>query len=99
MGQEALRPLEPRHSADKATPSYYTMNESFASGISKIWCVSSLLHHRGVFIGLWGSSADFEKSVWHQLVAGPPGGAASTDFLHHLGLLLLVLTCVLKAAG
>jgi hypothetical protein len=35
-GQEALRPLEPRHSPDKAMPSYYTKNKSFASGISKM---------------------------------------------------------------
>jgi hypothetical protein len=32
-GQEALQPSEPRHSPNKATPSYYTKNESFASGI------------------------------------------------------------------
>jgi hypothetical protein len=38
-GQEALRPSEPRHSPDKTTPSYYTKNGSFASGISKMWCV------------------------------------------------------------
>jgi hypothetical protein len=35
-GQEALRPSEPQHSPDKATPSYYTKNGSFSSGISKI---------------------------------------------------------------
>jgi hypothetical protein len=38
-GREALWPLEPRHSLDKATPSYYTRNGSFASGISKMSCV------------------------------------------------------------
>jgi hypothetical protein len=44
--------------------------------------------------------------VWHQVVAGWPshvaswpGGAASTDFLHRLGLLLLVWTRVLEAVG
>jgi hypothetical protein len=95
--QEALRPSEPRHSPDKATPSYYTKNESFASEISKIWCVCSHFHHRGVFIGPWGSSTDLEKSVWCRVVADWPnhvvvwpGGAASTDFLHRLDLLLLV---------
>jgi hypothetical protein len=31
---EALLPLEPHDSPDKATPSYYTKNESFGSGIS-----------------------------------------------------------------
>jgi hypothetical protein len=36
IGREALRPSEPHHSPDKAMPSYYTKNESFASGISKI---------------------------------------------------------------
>jgi hypothetical protein len=35
IGLEALRPTEPRHSPDKAMPSYYTKNESFTSGISK----------------------------------------------------------------
>jgi hypothetical protein len=39
IGQEALRPSEPRHSPDKATPSYYTKKESFASEISKMLCV------------------------------------------------------------
>jgi hypothetical protein len=39
IGWEALQPSEPHHSPDKATPSYYTKNESFASGISKIWCL------------------------------------------------------------
>jgi hypothetical protein len=50
----------------------------------------------GVFIGLWGSSTDLEKSVWRQVVAGRPshmtgrlGGVASTNFLHHLGFLLM----------
>jgi hypothetical protein len=33
-GWEALRPSEPHHSPGKAMPSYYTKNESFASGIS-----------------------------------------------------------------
>jgi hypothetical protein len=44
-------------------PSYYTKNGIFASGISKIWCVSSHFHRRGVFIGPWGSSTDLEKLV------------------------------------
>jgi hypothetical protein len=35
-GPEALRPTEPRHSSNKATPSYHTKNESFASGICKV---------------------------------------------------------------
>jgi hypothetical protein len=38
-GREVLWPLEPHHSPDKATPTYYTKNESFANGISKMWCV------------------------------------------------------------
>jgi hypothetical protein len=37
-----------------------------------------------------GSSTDLEKLVWHQMVVGRLGGAASIDFLHCLGLLLLV---------
>jgi hypothetical protein len=52
---------------------------------------------RGVFIGVNGTSTDLEKSIWHLVKARWPsheagrlGGAASTDFLHQLGLLLLV---------
>jgi hypothetical protein len=52
-GREALQPSEPRHSPDKATPSYYTKNRSFASGISKMWCVL-ISTGRVVFIGPWG---------------------------------------------
>jgi hypothetical protein len=44
-----------------------------------------------------GTSTDLEKLVWCQVVAGRashmagrPSGAASTDFLHQLGLLLLM---------
>jgi hypothetical protein len=44
----------------------------------------------GVFIEPWGSSTDLEKLVWRQVVADRPGGAASTNFLHHLGLLLFM---------
>jgi hypothetical protein len=51
----------------------------------------------GVFIGVNGTSTDLERLVWHQVVAdwlghvaGRPGGAASTEFLHQLELLLLV---------
>jgi hypothetical protein len=59
--------------------------------------VCSHFDRRGVFIGPWGSSIDLDKSVWRQVVAGLQGhvagrlgGAASTDFLGHLGHLLLV---------
>jgi hypothetical protein len=45
---------------------------------------------RGVFIGVNGTSIDLERLVWRQVVAGRPGGAASTYFLHELRLLLLV---------
>jgi hypothetical protein len=78
-------------------PSYYTKNGSVASGISKMLCLSSHFHCRGVFIELWGGSTDLEKSVSHQVVTGQPshmagraGGVAYTDFLYRLGLLLLV---------
>jgi hypothetical protein len=56
-----------------------------------VWCVD--FHRKGVFIGVNGTSTDLERSLWHQVVAGRPsrmagraGGAASTDFLHRLGL-------------
>jgi hypothetical protein len=52
---------------------------------------------RGVFIGVNGTSTDLERSVWRWVVAGRPshmadclGVAASSDFLHRLGLVLLV---------
>jgi hypothetical protein len=52
---------------------------------------------RGVFIGVQGGVTDLVKSVTHHVVAGWPShvagwqcGSASTDFLHHLGLPLLV---------
>jgi hypothetical protein len=80
-----------------ATPSYDTKNDSFASGISKVWCVYSDFHRRGVFIGPWGTSTDLVEAVTHQVVADPPshvagrlGGMASTAFLHHLGLPFLM---------
>jgi hypothetical protein len=37
IGREALWPSEPHHSPDKARPCYYTKNDSFATGISKMW--------------------------------------------------------------
>jgi hypothetical protein len=43
-----------------------------------------------VFIGVNRTTTDLERSVWRQVVAGRPGGVASTDFLHRLGLPLLV---------
>jgi hypothetical protein len=97
-GWEALRPLEPLHSPYKATPNYYTKNESFGCGISKVWCVCRLSPRGGVFIGVNGTSTNLEKSVWCQVVAagrpshvaGRPSRAASTDFLHRLRLLLLM---------
>jgi hypothetical protein len=59
-------------------------------------CVSTFTM-RGVFIGVNGTTTDMEKSVWCQVVAGRQShvadwlsGVASTDFLHRLGLLLLV---------
>jgi hypothetical protein len=78
-GREALRPSEPHHSPDKATPSYYTKNENFASGISKMW---SSFTGRGAFIGPWGSSTDLAEAVTHQVVAGQQMSSASTNFLH-----------------
>jgi hypothetical protein len=52
---------------------------------------------RGVFIGVQGGVTDLVKSVTHHVlarhpshVADRPCGLASTDFLHWLGLSLLV---------
>jgi hypothetical protein len=51
---------------------------------SRVWCLN--FHHEGVFIGVNGTSTNFEKSVWHQVEVGWPShasgqlcGAASTD--------------------
>jgi hypothetical protein len=59
-------------------------------------CVSTFTV-KGVFIGVSGTSTDLERSVWRQVVAdrtshvaSRPGGAASTDFSHCLGLPLLM---------
>jgi hypothetical protein len=82
---------------------------SFASQISKIWCVCVCVFSLppwGVFIGPWGSSTNLEKLVWRQVVAGwpshvasQPGGAASTNFLHCLNLLLIMWAHVLEVTG
>jgi hypothetical protein len=52
---------------------------------------------RGVFIGVQGGVTDLVNSVTQQVVAGRPShvtgqpcGSASTDFLHLLGLPLLM---------
>jgi hypothetical protein len=83
-GLEALRPSAPHHPSDKATPSYYTKNESFASEISKMWCVL-ISTNRGVFIVVQGGVTNLVKSLTHQVVvgrpshmAGRPCGSAST---------------------
>jgi hypothetical protein len=55
---------------------------------SRVWYLN--FHHEEVFIGVNRTSTDLERSVWRQVVAGRLGGVASTDFLHRLGLLLLV---------
>jgi hypothetical protein len=71
MGWEALGPSEPRHSPNKATLSYYTKNESVASGISKMWCMLRF-PREGVFIGSWGSSTDLAEAVTQKVAAGWP---------------------------
>jgi hypothetical protein len=69
-------------------------------------CVSTFTVRGGVFIGMNGTSTDLEKLVWCQVVArwtshvaDRLSGAASTNFRHRLGLLVLVLTRVLEATG
>jgi hypothetical protein len=53
-GREALRPSEPLHSLDKATPSYYTKNRTFTSAISKMWYVCVDFHREGgIYRGEW----------------------------------------------
>jgi hypothetical protein len=88
--REALRPSEPRHSIDKATPSYYTKKKSFASGISKMWCVCVDFHRSGVFMGPCGSSTDLVEAVTCHVAAGRPMSLASTDFIHRHSLPLLM---------
>jgi hypothetical protein len=62
--------------------------------IGKVWYLD--FHHEGVFIGVNETSTNLERSIWCHVVAGQPshvagrlGGAASTNFLHRLGLLLM----------
>jgi hypothetical protein len=43
-----------------------------------------------IFIGVQGGITDLIKSVTRQVVAGRPCGLVSTDFLHRLGLPLLM---------
>jgi hypothetical protein len=45
---------------------------------------------RGVFIGVPGAVINLIKSVTRQVLAGRPSRAASTVFLHHLGLPVLM---------
>jgi hypothetical protein len=47
---------------------------------SRVWCVNFHRRGGGVFIDANGTSTDLERSVWRQVEAGRPGGAASTDF-------------------
>jgi hypothetical protein len=76
---------------------YYYQIRTFTSGELQNECGVSTFTVRGVFIGVNGNPTDLERSVWHQVeaklpshVAGQLGGAASIDFLHRLGLLLLM---------
>jgi hypothetical protein len=62
---------------------------------SRVSCAN--FHHEMVFIGVNGTSTDLERLDWCQVearrpshMAGRPAGEASTDFLHRLGLILLV---------
>jgi hypothetical protein len=55
---------------------------------SRVWYLD--FHREGVFKGVNGTSTNLDRSVWHQVVVGQPARAASIDFLHRLGLLLLM---------
>jgi hypothetical protein len=67
--------------------------------LQNVVCVLISTGRVGVFIGPWGSSTDLAEVVTHQVVASWPGIEASTDFLHRLGLPLLMWTCVHEASG
>jgi hypothetical protein len=54
---------------------------------------------REVFIGDQGGVTNLVKLVTRQVVADQPCGSTSTDFLHRLGLPLLMSTHVLEAVG
>jgi hypothetical protein len=71
-----------------------TQNLSKWRTTGRVWCVN--FHYEGVSIGVNGTATDSERLVWLQVeagrsshVVGRPGGAASTDFLHQLSILLL----------
>jgi hypothetical protein len=69
---------------------YYYYTGTFTSGELQVEYGAPTFTMREVFIGVNWTSIDLERLVWGQVVAGRPGGAASTDFLHRLRLLLLV---------
>jgi hypothetical protein len=86
IGREALRHSEPHHSLNKATPSYYTKNESFASGISKMWCVFWFPPVGGIYraVGEFhrhGGGGNSPSGGW---VAKPRGRPANEFSLHQL---------------
>jgi hypothetical protein len=77
---EALYPSEPHHSPNKAMPSYYTKNESFASEIFKVWCVCRLSPWGGYLYEWMRPPPTWRGQFgarWRP--AGQPGGAASTN--------------------
>jgi hypothetical protein len=92
-GQGGLRPSEPYHSPNKVMPSYYTKSESFASGISKMWCVCLLTSTIG---GIYRAVGELHRLGEVRLVpsggrsAKPHGWPVRWSGLHRLGLLLLM---------
>jgi hypothetical protein len=56
-----------------------------------MYCVSSNFHHRGVFIGPWGSSTNLEKSVWCQVVASLGFGPLGTC-VKYTPVMMMILT-------
>jgi hypothetical protein len=80
-------PSELCHSPDKAMHNYYTKNESFASGIFKVWCVCTDFHRRGASYRAvgelhrlgWGGISPCDGRPSH--MAEWPGGMASTTLV------------------
>jgi hypothetical protein len=75
-GREAFRPSEPRHSPDKAMPSYYIKNEICKWNFQCVVCVFRF-PMEGVFIRSWGSSTDLVEVVTHQVAADWPSHMVS----------------------
>jgi hypothetical protein len=75
-------PSEPRHSPDRATPSYYTNALELCKWNLPNGCVSCSVEHRGVFIVSQERFPDLAEAVLQKCMAGRPAmNFGQTDVL------------------